>query len=56
MGILAGIAAVLAARGIALYALSTFNTDYILVRADAFAPALAALAEAGYTVGEMVEL
>jgi len=50
-GILAGIAGVLAAAEISLFALSTFDTDYVLVEADALPRAVAALREAGYPIG-----
>ncbi|MBR6027457.1 MAG: ACT domain-containing protein [Clostridia bacterium] len=49
-GILAGLAGVLADRKIGIFAVSTYNTDYILVKAEAFGRALAALAEAGYRI------
>ena len=42
-GILAGLAAPLAEAGISLFALSTYDTDYILVRAADLERALAAL-------------
>ncbi len=48
VGVLARISAILAARGIAIFAVSTFDTDYILVKSDAFARAVEALSEAGY--------
>ena len=50
VGILAGLTGVLAARGIGLFAVSTFNTDYILVKEERFGEALAALEAAGYPV------
>ena len=50
VGILSGISAVLAARGIGIFAISTFNTDYVLVREADFEAALAALAGAGHQV------
>lgn len=50
IGILARIASVLAENGIGLFAVSTYNTDYILVKADRFSAALEALLAAGYTV------
>ena len=48
MGILSKISAVLAENGIGIFAVSTFNTDYILVKAENLDRALAALAAAGY--------
>ena len=50
-GILAGIAGVLAEAKIGLVALSTFDTDYVLVKADLLPRAVAALREAGYPIG-----
>lgn len=47
-GILAGIAAALAAAEISIFALSTFDTDYILVKAACLEKAMKALEEAGY--------
>jgi hypothetical protein len=50
VGVLAKIAALLAEAGVSLFAVSTYDTDYVLVRADALARAVAALSEGGYTV------
>lgn len=50
IGILAQLTGALAKQGIGLFAVSTFNTDYILVRADQLDRALRALETAGYTV------
>ncbi len=50
IGILSKISAILAENGIGIFAVSTFNTDYILVKAETFARAMSALAEAGYAV------
>ena len=50
VGILADISATLARSGIGLFAVSTYNTDYILVREDQFQPALEALARAGHRI------
>jgi uncharacterized protein len=49
-GILAGIATVLADAGISLFAISTFDTDYILVRGENLAKAVDALTRAGHQV------
>lgn len=49
-GILAGIADVLTKKGISLFALSTYDTDYILVKKEKMAQALQTLEEAGYTI------
>ena len=50
VGVLAKIAGILAENGIAIFAVSSFNTDYILVKASDFDKAMEALADAGYTV------
>ena len=50
VGIVAGISAVLAGADVGIFVLSTYNTDYILVRQPDFAVAAAALQAAGYTV------
>ena len=49
-GILSGISGALAENGIGIFAVSTYNTDYILVRDADFDRAAAALEEAGYEV------
>ena len=50
MGILAPIATMLAENKIGIFAVSTFNTDYILVKKENMAGAMTALREAGYSV------
>jgi hypothetical protein len=50
VGILARISAILAAHNIGIFAVSTYNTDYVLVKAGDFDRAMDALAAAGYTV------
>lgn len=50
IGILAGISAVLADAKIGIFVISTYNTDYILVKAAALDHAVDALTAAGYTV------
>lgn len=50
IGILAGIATLLAENGISIFAISTFNTDYLLVKANHFEKAADVLASAGYTI------
>ena len=52
VGILACLSGILAARGIGIFAVSTFNTDYILTKEESFPAALAALSEAGYEIAE----
>ncbi len=50
IGILAKIATILADNKIGLFAISTFNTDTILVKQENYDKALTALAAAGYQV------
>lgn len=50
IGILSKLAAVLADNGIGIFAVSTYNTDYILVKKENFDRALNVLSNAGYTV------
>ena len=50
VGVLAGIARPLADAGIAIFAISTFNTDYILVREHSIEQAETALKSAGHGV------
>jgi hypothetical protein len=50
VGVLSDIAGVLAGNGISIFAVSTFDTDYILVKADRFDEAARALASSGYDV------
>ena len=50
VGILAGISEVLAANKIGLFAVSTYNTDYILTKEENFESALNVLKSAGYTI------
>lgn len=50
IGILSKISGILAENRIGIFAVSTFNTDYILVKEENYERALRVLAEAGYTV------
>lgn len=50
IGILSRIAGVLADHGIGIFAVSTFNTDYVLTKAENYDNALIALSQAGYTI------
>ena len=50
VGILSRISAVLAENQIGIFAVSTFNTDYILVKKENFPKAQKALISAGYIV------
>jgi len=52
IGILARLSAILAQNHIGIFAVSTYNTDYIFVKEKNFARAMAALAAEGYTVRE----
>ena len=56
VGILASLAGPLAAAGVSLFALSTYDTDYLLVRAADLERALAALAGAGHALAPAAEL
>lgn len=49
-GILAALLAPLASAGISIFAISTFNTDYILVKADKVEAATQALRTAGHNL------
>jgi hypothetical protein len=44
------VAAPLAGAGVSIFAVSTFDTDYVLVRADRLAAAVGALRAAGHRV------
>ena len=50
IGILSRIATLLAKHEISIFAVSTYNTDYVLVKAEKFEEALALLSENGYVV------
>ena len=50
IGILSRISTILAENKIGIFAVSTYNTDYILVKEEHFSRALQVLAEAGYTI------
>ena len=52
IGILAKLSGILAENGIGIFAVSTYNTDYILVKEENFERALKLLSDAGYTEGE----
>ena len=49
-GVLAGISTVLAQAGISIFAVSTFDTDYILIKAENLGLAQSALEAGGYTI------
>lgn len=50
VGILASLAAPLAEAGVSIFVISTYETDYVLVRDDRLDAARSALAEQGHTV------
>lgn len=50
IGILSKLSGILAEKKIGIFAVSTYNTDYILVKEESFEKALLALEEEGYTV------
>ena len=52
VGVLSRISTLLADAGIGIFAVSTYNTDYILVKAEDFEHALGVLECAGYVVGD----
>ena len=52
IGILARISKILAETGIGIFAISTYNTDYILTKEENFKKAMKALQNAGYEVKE----
>lgn len=50
IGILSKLSSILAEEGIGIFAVSTYNTDYILVKEENFDKALSVLSQAGYEV------
>ena len=50
VGVLAGITAALAAAGVSVFCVSTFDTDYVLVKETSLKTAVTALQNAGYVV------
>ncbi len=50
IGILSKISMLLAKEGIGIFAVSTYNTDYILTKKECFSKALAVLSDAGYSI------
>ena len=52
VGVLAGISSALAQAGVAIFALSTFDTDYVLVKREQVEAAKDALVGKGYSVNE----
>ena len=54
IGILARISKILAEGGIGIFAISTYNTDYILTKEENFEKAMKVLKNAGYEVRELL--
>lgn len=52
VGILAKIAGILAENDISIFAVSTYNTDYVLIRQETYQKALDVLEQAGYEIIE----
>jgi hypothetical protein len=52
VGVLASLATPLADAGVSIFAISTYDTDYILVRQTDLSRGVQALRAAGHTVGE----
>ena len=52
VGIIAALATTLAEAGISIFTLSTFNTDYILLKDHNLSQGLKALRKSGYTISE----
>ena len=50
LGVLAGIATILAEAGVSIFVLSTYDTDYFLVKDHAMQRAIGALKQAGYQI------
>ena len=50
IGILSKLSGILAEQKIGIFAVSTYNTDYILVKEENYERALTVLAAAGYTI------
>ena len=50
IGVLAGISKILATNSIGIFAVSTYDTDYILTKEENFEKAIKALADAGYEI------
>lgn len=52
VGVLAALSGALARAGVSVFAVSTYDTDYLLVKDCELTRALAALSEAGHTVAD----
>ena len=53
IGILSKISAILAENKVGIFAVSTYNTDYIFVKEENFDKAINALKDNGYDVAEL---
>lgn len=51
IGVVASLVTPLAEAGVSVFVLSTFDTDYLLVKEADLEPALAALRAAGHVIG-----
>jgi hypothetical protein len=51
-GVLASLPVPLARAGVAIFAVSAYDTDHVLVRSERLAEAVAALRGAGHRIGE----
>lgn len=50
IGILAKISSLMAENGIGIFAVSTYNTDYILMKMENYSKAIKVLSDAGYQI------
>lgn len=50
IGILSEISSLMAQNGIGIFAISTYNTDYVLVKKENYEKALQVLLKAGYQI------
>jgi hypothetical protein len=50
VGVLAGIAGILAEEGVSIFAISTYDTDYFFMKKEDFARGIQALKDAGYDI------
>jgi hypothetical protein len=55
IGVFASLAQPLAEAGLSIFALSTYNTDYVLVKSHDVAAAITALRQAGHVIAEAVD-
>ena len=53
VGILADLSRILAEGNVGIFAISTFNTDYILTKSEDFTRAVELLTRAGYTISNL---